>query len=151
MRNSTMLMARVAETIALGCSSRASQKTSICERPPATGHPGNGPNDSTKKIPATANIATRLCLSSASRIQYKSMPISSMFDKPNGSNPASPAIVPSNRAGFVMNGSAFDISAFKHTDERVDEYKGWLTNAKHGATKLNTNTFIVNFEFLEDN
>ena len=64
----TVMKTRAATT-AFGCSSQASQKTSIWDRPSAAGHPGRGPKNSTHKTPAAAIMATRPCLISASRIQ----------------------------------------------------------------------------------
>mmetsp|Transcript_10586 Transcript_10586/g.32614 ORF Transcript_10586/g.32614 Transcript_10586/m.32614 type:complete len:202 (+) Transcript_10586:130-735(+) len=102
-----------AATIAFGCSSHASQNTCIWLRPSATGQPGSGPNISTQITPVAASMATRPCLISASRSQYKSMPRSSISERPSGSKPTSPAMVPSRFLGCSRNGmdSEFDASA----------------------------------------
>mmetsp|Transcript_11590 Transcript_11590/g.29334 ORF Transcript_11590/g.29334 Transcript_11590/m.29334 type:complete len:203 (+) Transcript_11590:339-947(+) len=93
------------------------QKASIWLGASAISHPGAGPKNSTWSVPATANIATRACLSSASRSQYKSTPTPSMLERPRGSNPTSPAMDPSRSAGRFMKGSALLRSAFNETKD----------------------------------
>merc|ERR1719506_520692 len=64
-------------------------------------------HNSARGHPTAASMARRECLISASRMVTSC----SMFSpaKPNGSNPTSPARVPSRSFGFVAKGSAFDM------------------------------------------
>lgn len=58
--------------------------------------PGNIKPASWARAPAAASIATLQCFNSASLIQYRSTPKSSILDKPRGSKPRSPAKLPSS-------------------------------------------------------
>mmetsp|Transcript_3572 Transcript_3572/g.12522 ORF Transcript_3572/g.12522 Transcript_3572/m.12522 type:complete len:220 (+) Transcript_3572:140-799(+) len=128
---SMMEMKTSDETTAFGCASHASQNTSICDRPSAAGKPGSGPTASTQSTPAAASMAMRPCLISASRIQYKSMPRSSISERPSGSKPTSPARVPSSVLGCSKNGRAGDLAPTDATARGA----GAATNAAAGAAK----------------
>jgi len=86
-----------------------------------------------------ASIATLACFNSASLIQYKSSPTSFMFDKPNGSNPSSPAILPSNLTGFNKKGNDLLLSAI--IDNEDDD--GRAERIVNAATALNKDTTII--------
>mmetsp|Transcript_17441 Transcript_17441/g.38041 ORF Transcript_17441/g.38041 Transcript_17441/m.38041 type:complete len:203 (+) Transcript_17441:281-889(+) len=94
----------------------------------AVGMPGTMRPDSCASRPRVASMATLACLSSASRIQYRSMPMSSILDRPRGSKPSSPARVPSSLEGLSMKGRDLLRSAIM-----VDMHLADLAEAPEGA------------------
>ena len=86
-------------------------------------------------MPMTASIATLLCTISASRyhlMEFSSPPINhdlgGLLEKPAGSNPTSPAKVPSRLTGRGSNGRATDLSSITILKDLAPDLIG-ATNA----------------------
>lgn len=105
-------------------------------------------HSSDKGHPAAANIARRACFISASRIRT----IRPSLDKPKGSNPTSPAKVPSKDSGESNIGNHFAIRGFFRLSgvTYMDEISDLGVNALAALSDANESKSISKSPLVDD-